>query len=152
MASMVASRVNRSLVEYRHFEPSEHVDLIRFFREAGFPIAILPKDKGWGAWAGDRLVGCIALCHEAKTWILRGPEVMPPYQRRGVGAGLLHVALPTLQEHDCYCVAYPRLLRMYQRAGFRPCPLSDQPSFLRKRVAWLQETGWDLIILRRPSH
>jgi hypothetical protein len=65
MASMVASRVNRSLVEYRHFEPSEHVDLIRFFREAGFPIAILPKDKGWGAWAGDRLVGCIALCHEA---------------------------------------------------------------------------------------
>jgi len=144
-----ATRRVSAPVEYRKLEANEHPALIRFFRDAGFPVALMERDEGWGAWSHGTLVGCIALCHEARTWILRGPEVRDPFRRRGVGAELLKAAEPEFQRHPCYCVAYPYLLRMYLKSGFRPCPPAEQPRFLASRVQRLRETGWDLVVLRR---
>ena len=139
-------------LEYRRFAAEERADLVRFFREAGFPVSLMERDEGWGAWARGMLVGAIALCHEARTWVLRGPEVKDPFRRRGVGARLILEAQPQFAEHTCYCVAYPYLLRMYEKAGFRPCPGSEQPKFLAGRVQRLRETGWDLVVVRRTPH
>ena len=136
-------------IEYRAFLDAEHDTLSRFYREAGFPVAIMPGDEGWGAWDKEHLVGCLALSHEANTWIVRGPEIKAEYRRRGVGAHLLHCAMPRLRGKTCYCVAYSFLMRMYSRAGFHACPANEQPAFLAKRVARLRDQGWDLRILRR---
>ena len=148
---MLATHRKASALECRPFEANEQPELIRFFREAGFPVPIHTKDMGWGVRVHGRLIGCIALCHEGKTWILRGPEVLPTNRRRGVGAELIRCVLPSLADRDCYCVAYPNLLKLYQGFGFRPCATTEQPAFLRRRVAWLRETGWELTVLRRPA-
>lgn len=142
-------RTPNQSIEYRAFDEAEHDSLSRFYREAGFPVAIMPGDEGWGAWERGHLVGCLALSHEANTWLLRGPEIRAEYRRRGVGAHLLHLAMPRLRNKTCYCVSYTFLTRMYSRAGFHVCPLHEQPPFLSKRVARLRDQGWDLKILRR---
>ena len=138
-------------IEYRAFEDSEHHTLSRFYREAGFPVAIMPGDEGWGAWDGKILVGCLALSHEANTWLLRGPEIKAQYRRRGVGAHLLGQALPRIRNRTCLCVSYSFLVRMYSRAGFHACPAHEQPPFLARRVERLREQGWDLKILKRTA-
>jgi len=136
-------------IEYRAFDDAGQETLSRFYREAGFPVAIMPGDEGWGAWDRGVLVGCLALSHEANTWIMRGPEIKAEYRRRGVGAHLLNLAMPRLRGKTCYCVSYTFLMRMYSRAGFHACPPHEQPAFLAKRVARLRDQGWDLKILRR---
>ena len=145
-----SAQVRAASLEYRELTASEKPGMAHFFREAGFPVAILPDDRGWGAWSRDKLVGCIALCHEANTWVLRGPEIRHGFQKRGTGARLLELVEPELAGHPWYCVAYPYLKAMYAKVGFAPCPPGEQPRFLSKRVAWLRQTGWDLVILKRP--
>jgi GNAT superfamily N-acetyltransferase len=145
-----SAQVKGASLEYRELHAGEKPAMSHFFRDAGFPVALLPNDRGWGAWSRDKLVGCIALCHEANTWVLRGPEVLPGFQKRGTGARLLELIQPELAGHSWYCVAYPYLKAMYAKAGFAPCPPDQQPRFLAKRVAWLRQTGWDLLILKKP--
>lgn len=146
-----SANVKAAALDYRELDREEMRELALFFREAGFPVAILPDDRGWGAWSRDKLVGCIALCHEAGAWVLRGPEVRHGFQKRGTGARLLDLVAPQLAGRSWYCVAYPYLKRMYARVGFLPCPAEEQPRFLAKRVAWLRQTGWDLMVLRRTG-
>lgn len=144
-----STQVKPASLEYRELEPGERVEMGAFFRDAGFPVAILPTDRGWGGWSRDTLVACVALCEEAKTWVVRGPEVRHGFQKRGTGARLLEMIEPALARLTCYCVAYPYLKGMYAKAGFEPCPPAQQPRFLAKRVAWLRQTGWELTVLRR---
>lgn len=143
-------RPSSHALEYRAFDDAEHDVLSRFYREAGFPVAIMPGDEGWGAWTHGVLVGCLALSHEANTWILRGPEIRSEHRRRGVGAHLLGLALPRLRGKTVYCVSYAYLMRMYSRVGFHVCPPYEQPPFLRKRVDRFREQGWDVRVLKRP--
>ena len=146
-----SAQVKAASLEYRELVAAEKPDMARFFQEAGFPVAILPDDRGWGAFSRDRLVGCVALCQEAKAWVLRGPEVRQGFQKRGTSARLLEVVEPALAGLTCFCVAYPYLKAMYAKVGFEPCPPEERPRFLSKRVAWLKQTGWDLVVLRRPG-
>jgi hypothetical protein len=126
-------------------------DVERFFRLAGYPVPIDKPVAAWGAWEGEELVGCLALCLEDGVEILRGPEIVNRRRRRGYGKALLDAATPQLEGRTLYCVAYTHLLRMYAKAGFGPCAPGEGPEFLRRRVAALVGRGWHVVLLVRSA-
>ena len=133
-------------LESRRMSPAEHDDLKRFFRKSGYPARVEPT-IAWATWRGTELAGCVALCLEEDTWVLRGPEVLSDLRRRGIGARLLAAAQPELADRTTYCIAYSHLRRLYSSIGFRSCSPEETPDFLRKRVNALRAMGWDVTLL-----
>jgi hypothetical protein len=139
-----------SPLEYRRFRPEESDVLPRFFLQAGYMLPVAPQDTGWGAWADGDLVGALALSNMQGSWLLRGPEIVSQFRRRGVGAALLDLALPDIRGFDCFCPAYSNLVRMFARVGFRVCLPAEAPPYLAQQLAIVRQTQLNLILLRRP--
>ncbi len=136
-------------LEYRRFRLEESEILPRFFLQAGYMLPVTARDTGWGAWDKEVLVGALALSRMPGGHLLRGPEIVSAYRRRGVGAALLDLAVPDLDAFECYCAAYPNLTQMYLRVGFKPCPLKDAPQFFAQQLAIFRNTQLDLVLLKR---
>lgn len=135
----------------RPMRADENARVERFFREAGYPVPLGSDYVAWGAWEGEALVGCIALCIEGGVTILRGPEIAYDRRRRGIGKALMEAVRPGIAARPCYCIAYTHLHRMYREAGFRRCAEGEGPEFLRRRVRDMRARKWDLALLFRPA-
>jgi hypothetical protein len=136
-------------LEYRRFLPEESEVLPRFFLQAGYMVPVTAQDTGWGAWSDGELVGALALSSLQGSWLLRGPEIVSNFRRRGIGAALLDLALPEIRGIECYCPAYSNLVRMYSRVGFKVCLPADAPPYLAQQLALVRETQLNLMLLKR---
>jgi hypothetical protein len=137
-------------LEYRRFRPEESDVLPRFFLQAGYMLPVTAQDIGWGAWSDGELVGALALSSIQESWLLRGPEIVSGFRRRGVGAALLDLATPEIREIECYVAAYSNLVRMYARVGFRVCLPAEAPPYLAQQLAIVRKTQLNLVLLKRP--
>jgi GNAT superfamily N-acetyltransferase len=136
-------------IEYRRFRPEESDVLPRFFLQAGYMLPVTAQDAGWGAWSKGELVGALALSSIQGLWLLRGPEIVSGYRRRGVGAALLDLAIPEIRSLECYCACYSHLIHMYERVGFRAFPLGDAPPYFAQQIAIGRKTLSNLVLLKR---
>jgi predicted N-acetyltransferase YhbS len=136
-------------IEYRSFRPSESDVLPRFFLQAGYMLPVTAQDRGWGAWSDGELVGALALSRFEESWLLRGPEIVSAFRRRGVGSSLLELALPEIRDIACYCAAYSNVVNLYMPVGFTPCPEKETPAYLSQQMAIFRRMQWDLVLLRR---
>jgi hypothetical protein len=136
-------------IEYRRFRPEESDLLPRFFLQAGYMLPVRAEDTGWGAWSDGELVGALALSSMQGSWLMRGPEIVSGFRRRGVGAALLDMALPEIRGIECYCPAYSNLVRMYSRLGFKVCLPADMPPYLAQQLAIVRQTQLNLVLLKR---
>ena len=138
-------------IEYRRFRPEESDVLPRFFLQAGYMLPVTTQDTGWGAWSKGELVGALALSSMEGSSLLRGPEIVSGYRRRGVGAALLDLAIPEIRSFECYCACYAHLIPMYERVGFRVFPLEEAPAYFARQMAIGRKTQWNLVLLRRVA-
>lgn len=94
-----------------------------------------PADHLLLAEDDSRLVGLLRLAPEEGVTVLRGMQVVLPYQRQGIGTRLLDAADAAIGPGVCYCIPYRHLTSFYGRIGFEEVEPARAPGFLAARLA-----------------
>ncbi len=84
--------------------------------------------------------------------VLRGMQVLPKYQRQGVGKRLLTDSASRVDHVVCYCIPWNYLEPFYASGGFERCEPEDAPRFLEERYFGYLQDGLDVIVMRRQPH
>ncbi len=135
---MAAIRVE----EYTAFDPEE---ILALYRSAGWtnytnrPAMLEAAYRGslkiLAARDGDRLVGIVRMVGDGHTIIyIQDILVLPDYQGRGIGKGLLSAAVD--QYKDVYQKVLltdnrPQTIQFYERSGFTPADKLGCLAFVR---------------------
>ena len=123
-----------------------------FYETVGYGGGVSRDDVTLAARLDGRLVGAVRLCAEGGVFVLRGMQVAPAFQGRGIGRVLLDYCVPYLDKGPSYCVPYEHLTDFYGRVGFVVAPPELLPTFLAERLAGYVATNRRTLAMRRmPS-
>lgn len=128
-------------VEIRRASAEDIPQVLRFYAGRGYGGGTTPSDTVLLAEEGGRLIGVVRLAPEHGTTVLRGMQVHPDHQRRGVGSRLLARISEELGESACYCIPYAHLVQFYSQGGFDVIEPSQAPQFLKERLESYQARG-----------
>jgi len=140
----------RGDVSVRVAREDEHAALGAAYHAWGYRAGIAPADRVYVAELGGVLAGIVRRTREHGVAMLRGMQVAPEHQRRGIGRQLLTAFVSELGGEPCFCVPYAHLAAFYASAGFRAISGADVPPFLVERVAGYRADGLDVLVMRRP--
>lgn len=122
-------------ITIRKASNSEH-DLCRqFYTSVGYTTPIVSSDEVLFALSDQKIIALVRLCKEFDHLVLRGMEVSPEYQRRGIGSQLLHNLSAMISNRECWCLPYSYLEDFYGQIGFIKMDTLQAPEFLRKRLS-----------------
>ena len=130
---------------------NELVEAQRFYDSRGYggaaiettDIVVLAKyEKG--------IVGIGRLCQEGGFICLRGMQVLPEFQRQGIGSLILQQLENEMGPNPCYCLPYEHLLNFYGQAGFKHVA-ADLPTILDHRLAEYSDRGLTVVAMFRNS-
>ena len=93
--------------------PSQYSEVIEFYERCGYSRGVRGQDTTLSAVRQNVLVGAVRLCLEDRVLVLRGMQVLPDFQRRGIGTELLNDCLPSLGEFTCYRIPWAHLEQFY---------------------------------------
>jgi len=131
---------------------AENPNIAAFYERCGYSGGLSADDTILVAIRAESLVGAVRLCSENQVAILRGMQVLPNFQRQGIGRALLNKYLSRINDAVCYCIPWSYLEQFYSSGGFRRCESTDVPDFLSERFSYYVQQGRDVILMRRaPS-
>ena len=121
-----------------------------FYYHVGYPHEPCPQDEILTAVSIScgREMGDIRLTEEGGLMVLRGMQVLPKYQKQGIGSKLLKSLVDRLRDRECYCLPYAHLKDFYGQAGFETIEPADAPPHLRERLAAKSDPSGYLIMKR----
>jgi dihydroneopterin triphosphate diphosphatase len=106
----------------------------RFYTEAGYDGGLSKGDIVLIAEVGGALVGAVRLAQEHGVRVLRGMQVTPAHQHRGVGKALLQRLVELVGSEPCFCLLHVHLIGFYGGAGFAQANHAELPEFLQQRL------------------
>jgi predicted N-acetyltransferase YhbS len=138
-------------ISIRIAAPEEHGRAAEAYEAWGYHGGVRPEDVVYLAEAGGELVGVVRrTVEDGGVTMLRGMQVAPRWQRRGIGTRLLRALVADLGGAECHCVPYAHLTGFYGLEGFATVPDADAPAFLRARLAEYRGQGLSVLVMRRP--
>ena len=129
----------------------ELADVATFYDECGYIGAPSGSEIVLAARDANQLLGAVRLCFEEDVIVLRGMQVRPGYERRGLGSQLLRACVPFLDARLSYCLPYTHLVSFYRAVSFEVAQPSQLPSFLAARLAAYLAEGHAVLAMRRAS-
>ena len=147
-------------IRLRRYRPGDHPQVVALWRRAGIEISpsdqaseierTRQRDPGLFVLAvqGQEIVGAVLGRFDGRRGWINHLAVDPHLQGRGVGARLLREVVRRLQRLGCPKVnlhvlpSNRRVVRFYERVGFRPAPML----YMER---WLTKDGRDRA--RRPA-
>ena len=126
-------------------------DVSTFYNAVGYGGGVTDADITIAAKLNGRVIGAVRLCDEAGVTVLRGMQVDPACQRKGIGRSLLDHCIPYLNRRTAYCLPYEHLVQFYGRGGFVIAPPATLPSFLAGRLAAYALSGQRTLAMKRQS-
>lgn len=127
-------------------------DIKKFYKSVGYahPLNLEEKyiiaiDKSEAIQAAVRLV-----CEE-NLWLLRGMQVTPNWQKKGIGTKLLnefHKFAIELNLSSIYCIPYGHLEKFYSSIGFAKIAVETAPKFLQERMKNYLFKHTDVILMQ----
>jgi len=141
------------LIEIRRAMAEDISRVVNFYAERRYGGEIRPEDAMLLAECDGELVGIVRLAAEEGVMVLRGMQVHPRFQRKGIGKKLLATVLQDLDGRDCFCIPYAHLAGFYGGIGFQVIEPATAPSFLRLRLERYQNRGdgKEYLIMRRED-
>ena len=121
------------------------------YRECGYRGGISDADTAFAAKVGNTIVAAVRLCPEGGVTVLRGMQVLPAYQRQGIGSKLLHACLPHLNAGPAYCLPYSHLVAFYGAIDFVVVDQAMLPQFLQERQFGYVSSGLGTIAMSRMA-
>ncbi len=128
---------------------AEHPDIAAFYERCGYLGGLDVNDTILVAALAGSMVGVVRLCSEQRVVVLRGMQVLPDFQRQGIGLGLLDKCLSRVNDAICYCIPWTYLEQFYESGGFERCEPGDVPGFLSTRFSGYLQEGRNVILMQR---
>jgi N-acetylglutamate synthase-like GNAT family acetyltransferase len=136
-------------ISIREASVAEHPDIATFYERCGYAGGLSADDTILVAVRAESLVGVARLCSEHQVAVLRGMQVLPNFQRQGIGRALLDEFLSRVDDSVCYCIPWSYLEQFYSSGGFERCESRDVPDFLAERLSCYTQQGRDVILMKR---
>ncbi|HEY9585188.1 MAG TPA: GNAT family N-acetyltransferase [Candidatus Paceibacterota bacterium] len=133
---------------------AEDMEKVReFYVEQNYPFGVDPGCTIVLAQTEHEIVGVVRVCTEHGVLVLRGMQIKPEFQRKGLGSKMLSELKGVLEGKECFAIPYAHLEGFYRQAGFKKIEDREAPKFLEERVACYrekhQERGY--IIIKKPA-
>ncbi|WP_193196685.1 GNAT family N-acetyltransferase [Nostoc sp. MG11] len=122
-----------------------------FYSKCGYggDLSTLEEDLILIAQLEEKIVGAVRLCPDTGFFVLRGMQVLAPFQRQGVGTQLLKACTDQLVDQVCYCIPWQHLRSFYQEAGFQVVAPIEVPDLLRERFENYISRGMNVVLMCR---
>ena len=130
----------------RWADPGEYAAVLQHYEVCNYGGGIDWKDQVAIA-VSDQIVGAVRICSENGVMVLRGMQMKPEFQRKGIGSALLEFLEANTVMNDCYCLPYKHLANFYAKIGFEEIPIRDAPVFLAARLEKYRSNGNTEIII-----
>jgi dATP pyrophosphohydrolase len=121
----------------------------RFYAEAGYDDGLSKDDIVLIAEVSGTLVGVARLAQEHGVRVLRGMQVAPACQHKGVGKALLQRLVELVGSEPCFSLPYAHLTDFYGGAGFARANHVELPGFLQQRLAQYLAQGMKVVPMVR---
>lgn len=123
----------------------------RFYESCGYRgAAIAPSDFVVLAMQYDELVGIGRLCQEQELLWLRGMQIDPRCQRRGIGTRILRRLGQEIGNRWCCCLPCSHLVDFYRSAGFEQAE-DHLPAALEARLRNYLSHGLKVVEMVRAA-
>ncbi len=133
---------------FNRAQPRDIEEVEALYTQCGYSGGVGEGDKVFAAHADGVLVGAVRLCWEHDFLSLRGMQILPAFQRQGVGTQLLQECIGQI-EQVCYCLPYKHLVSFYGQVGFELVTSNNAPSQLAERLGAYLERGLNVVLMRR---
>jgi GNAT superfamily N-acetyltransferase len=93
------------------------------------------------------LIGAVRICSEYGIQVLRGMQIKPAWQKKGIGSSILRFLVDHVDMNGCYCLPYKHLKSFYASIGFEEIVTENAPVFLVERFEKYLSSGQDIIMM-----
>jgi N-acetylglutamate synthase-like GNAT family acetyltransferase len=130
-------------------KPHDTEDIKVFYSQCGYGGGLSEQDLILVTHLEAKIVGVVRLCPDTGFFVLRGMQILAPFQRQGIGIKLLQACTEQLVDQVCYCIPWQHLQSFYQKAGFQEVSPVGVPVLLRKRLNDYISRGMNVILMCR---
>lgn len=114
-------------------KPHDTQAIKTFYSQCGYGGGLNEEDRVLIAQLGEEIIGAVRLCPDDGFFVLRGMQILAPFQRQGIGTQILRVCTEQLIDQVCYCIPWRHLRSFYQQVGFQEVSPAEVPALLRER-------------------
>ena len=122
-----------------------------FDQKCSYGGGVKPEDCVFIARIDNQLAGVVRLCSEMNVLVLRGMQVLPEFQGRGIGTKLLKSCNDYLAQQSCYCIPWNHLHSFYRQIGFQLISPAELPDFLAQRLEKYIARNMNVIPMYKPG-
>lgn len=123
--------------------------LSEFYEIARYAGEVVEGDDVYFAECDGLKLGVVRIAKEHNISVLRGMQVLAPYQGKGIGQKLLEYIEPALGPEPVYCIPWDHLAKFYNSIGFRVIETAEAPEFLAKRLEGYLHRGRKVLLMKR---
>jgi len=133
----------------RFAEVNEHPQILKHYQICNYGGGILDADLAVIA-IDEQIIGAVRICMENGVKVLRGMQVKPAWQQKGIGSSMLRFLTGKVDLQNCYCLPYRHLKEFYARIGFQEIQPKNAPPFLAERFEKYLSSGGnrEMMIMR----
>jgi len=95
----------------------------------------------------QQIIGAVRICIEHGIKVLRGMQIKPAWQKKGIGSSMLKFLADHVDMNGCYCLPYKHLQTFYASIGFNEISIQDAPQFLAQRLKKYLSSGSNEIVI-----
>jgi GNAT superfamily N-acetyltransferase len=138
------------MIKISQAKPHNSEEIKVFYSQCGYGSGpISEEDLIFIAQLEKKIVGAVRLCPDNGFFVLRGMQVLAPFQRQGIGTRLLHICAEQLVDRVCYCLPWQHLRSFYQQVEFQEALPVVVPVLLRERFDAYISKGMNVILMCR---
>jgi len=130
----------------RFAEVNEYREILMHYETCNYRGGVQPDDKIVIATDGQ-VIGAVRICFEHGVKVLRGMQVKPAWQKKGIGSSMLKFLAAHVDMDGCYCLPFKHLKLFYSTVGFEEIPISDAPEFLAERLEKYLSSGHNEMVI-----
>lgn len=151
MKSLEIREPSLDMLTISQAKQQEFEDVRAFYLQCGYGGGLGQDDTVFVAQLQGQIIGAVRLCPEDRFFVLRGMQVLPLFQRQGVGTRLLQKCAEQLADQPCYCIPWQHLRSFYQQVEFREVSSDTAPILLRQRFEEYICRGMSVVLMGRVN-
>jgi GNAT superfamily N-acetyltransferase len=130
----------------RFAEINEYPEILTHYEACNYHGGVQDADKIVIAVDGQ-IVGAVRICLEHGIKVLRGMQISPAWQRKGIGSSMLKFLADHVDLDGCYCLPFKYLKLFYGAIGFEEISIGDAPEFLSERLEKYLSLGHEQMVV-----
>ena len=134
------------IVIIRFAEINEYPEILIHYEACNYRGGLEDDDKIVIAVDKD-VIGAVRICIEHDVKVLRGMQVKPAWQKKGIGSSMLKFLAAHVDIDGCYCLPFKHMKLFYGLIGFEEISVHSAPKFLTERLEKYLSSGHNEMLI-----